>query len=401
MSYRNYKNREDIQIRKPVKRKKKTKAPKLPPIDKNLLTVVLLLIIFGIVAIWSASAPEGVANFQNPLYYPLRHIFYAAIGFFCMRLTASIHYKKWEKWVDHVTFITIGLIVLTLVPGIGVTSYGASRWINLGFIQLQPSELAKFACILLVTTGICGHKSLWNPVAKKHMLFVAIILGVIVLQPNMSMIILLLTTMFGMLVVSGINMKIMLPFALVAIPVLGYKIMHTGYQSSRITGWLNPYADPQGAGYNIIQSWYAISSGGLLGVGLGNSKQKLYYLPVGYTDFVFSVIAEELGFIGIVGLIILFLFFIHFGFRVAIRCKDNFGKLLAFGIVFNIGSQAFINMCVASGVFPVTGVTLPLISYGGSSLIATFAMIGVLFNISRYANKKEQTQEIGQLQNAQ
>ena len=154
-------------------------------------------------------------------------------------------------------------------------------------------------------------------------------------------------------------------------------------------GWLDPFSDPQGIGYNIIQSWYAIASGGLLGVGLGNSKQKLYYLPVGYTDFVFSVIAEETGFVGITVLVLLFLLFLTFGFKVAIRCEDMFGRLLAFGIVFNISFQAFTNMCVASGVFPVTGVTLPLISYGGSSFIATCAMIGVLFNISRYSVKKE------------
>ena len=187
---------------------------------------------------------------------------------------------------------------------------------------------------------------------------------------------------------AGLNLMLPIMIGCAFVPFVVFRILSTPYQAKRITGWLDPFSDPQGLGYNIIQSWYAISSGGLFGSGIGNSKQKLYYLPFGHTDFIFAVIGEELGFIGCIALICLFLLFIRQGFRICSNCDDKFGKLLGFGIVFIIAVQAFINMCVAIGVFPVTGVTLPLISYGGSSFIATTAMLGILLNISRYNNKK-------------
>ena len=384
MSYPNYQNKK----RKPnPERQQKRRRIKLPPINKNLLIVVVMLIIFGIVAIFSASAPEGVDYYENPLYYPLRHLAFAVFGIAGMVIISRIHYKNWERWVMPVAITTIALIVMTLIPGLGRTDYGSSRWLT--FLPIQPSEFGKFACILLMASCLCKAKNLMHPMVVKHLGLIGFMMLIILMQPNMSMFIILAMTSLAMLFVAGMNFTIFITAAAAMVPLAGFIILKNAYQSKRIMGWLDPFSDPQGIGYNIIQSWYAIASGGLLGVGLGNSKQKLYYLPVGYTDFVFSVIAEECGFVGITVLVLLFLMFINFGFKVAMRCEDMFGRLLAFGIVFNIGFQAFTNMCVASGVFPVTGVTLPLISYGGSSFIATCAMIGVLFNISRYPMKKE------------
>ena len=379
---------------KHLKRSKKSqdnfqlsKLKKLPPINKNLLIVVMMLIIFGIVAIFSASAPEGVDHYANPLFYPINHLKFAIVGFFLMFLTSRIHFKNWEKWVIPVSLFIIALIAATLVPGLGKTSYGSSRWLT--FLPIQPSEFGKFACILLMASCLSKAKSLKDPIVQKHGFIILIMLGIILKQPNMSMCIILIATSFSMLFVGGASLTLFGIGTAAVIPLIGLVIAKMAYQSKRIIGWLHPEADPQGMGYNIIQSWYAISSGGLFGAGIGNSKQKLYYLPFGHTDFIFSVIAEELGFVGICVLISLFLIFINIGFKIASRCEDQFGKLLAFGITFIIGFQAFINMCVASGVFPVTGVTLPLISYGGSSFIVTTAMIGVLMNISRYSVKRE------------
>ena len=393
MSYQNYQNNEKI------RRKKKKNLPKfgkLPPVDKNILIVITMLIIFGIVAIFSASVPESVAVSSNPLYYPIKHIQSAVIGIILMIGLSLFPYKKWEKFVmPFAVFVTI-LIAMTLVPGLGRTDYGSSRWLT--FLPIQPSEFGKFACILLLSGALYKAKNLFEPIMLKHCGLIILMMAIIFIQPNMSMCIILFFTCLAMLFVAGMNFKVVFSSLWVVVPLAALAIFKTSYQSKRIMGWLDPFSDPQGIGYNIIQSWYAISSGGLLGTGLGNSKQKFYYLPVGYTDFIFSVIAEEMGFVGITVLILLFLSFLHFGFKIAMRCDDGFGRLLAFGIVFNIGAQAFVNMCVASGVFPVTGVTLPLISYGGSSFIAICIMLGVLLNISRYAKPKERKTEDAQKQ---
>ena len=389
MSYQKYENNypKERRIRQTKQSSAKARRIKLPPIDKNLMIIVIMLIIFGIVAIFSASAPEGVDYYENPLYYPIRHLAFAFFGIIGMVIISRIHYKNWEHWVMPVAVITIALITMTLIPGLGKTDFGSSRWLT--FLPIQPSEFGKFACILLMASCLSKAKNLMHPLVIKHCGLIGFMMLIILLQPNMSMFIILAITSLAMLFVAGMNFTIFAGAAAAMVPLAGFIILKNAYQSKRIMGWLDPFSDPQGIGYNIIQSWYAIASGGLLGVGLGNSKQKLYYLPVGYTDFVFSVIAEEAGFVGITVLVSLFLLFLTFGFKVAMRCEDMFGRLLAFGIVFNISFQAFTNMCVASGVFPVTGVTLPLISYGGSSFIATCAMIGVLFNISRYSVKKE------------
>ncbi len=405
MSYQNYSSNREYKHRKKKKEKhgffqflKQLILKKLPPINKNLLVIVFILIVFGTVAIFSATAPDGISRYDNPLHYPARHIGFAIIAFIGMFITSRIHYKNWENWVKPITYIVIALIFLTLVPGIGKVDYGSARWIGIGPLQIQPSEFCKFTCILLMASTLDKIKSISNwAVTKTPIILILIMFFIIFKQPNMSMLIILTSTIFAMLFVAGLNKMIFVSGAGLAAMGAFYFISNTAYQSTRITGWLHPWDDPQGAGYNIIQSWYAISSGGLLGVGLGASKQKLYYLPVGYTDFIFSVIAEEMGFVGVIMLIALFLLFIAVGFKIAARCDNYFGKLLAFGIVFNIGFQAITNMCVASGVFPVTGVTLPLISYGGSSFIATCGMLGVLFNISRYAVKKERKSDNEQI----
>ena len=379
-------------------KKKKSNKEKLPPVNPNLLIVILMLIIFGMVAIFSATAPDGIAIANNPLYYPIKHIGFVIIGFGIMTFASKIPYTKWSKIAVPFAGVISVLIVLTLIPGIGKTDYGSSRWISLGFMQFQPSEFCKFACILLMASALSKVKNtLFHPLFNKHALIILFMAFIIFKQPNMSMLIILFVTCAGMCFAAGLHPAIFIAGAGGLAAAISYFISNTAYQSTRITGWLNPQADPQGAGYNILQSWYAIASGGLLGVGLGASKQKLYYLPVGYTDFIFAVISEELGFIGVLVLITLFILFMTLGFRVAARCKDTFGRLMAFGIVFCIGFQAVANMCVASGVFPVTGITLPLISYGGTSFFATSLMLGVLLNISRYSRKKERKSDSEQI----
>ncbi len=392
MSYQKNQTSPKTRIKKPSGLKLiLSKLTSLPPVNKHLLIVVILLALIGLVAVFSASTPKGLAEYENPLFYPKKHLLFACVGFISMFLVSLVHYKNWERWLMPIAGVTTALIIATLIPGLGRTDYGSSRWLT--FLPIQPSEFGKFACILLAASALCDVKNIFNNKFIKHFCIIAVMMFAILLQPNMSMFILLGMTCFAMLAVAGMNMRIFVFAFSCFAPFVIYKIMTTPYQHKRIIGWLDPESDPQGIGYNILQSLYAIASGGLFGAGIGNSKQKLYYLPFGHTDFIFAIIGEELGFLGISVLVILFLLFINIGFKIALRCEDQFGRLLAFGITFIIGGQAFINMCVASGIFPVTGVTLPLISYGGSSIIITTAMIGVLLNISRYAAKKERKQK--------
>jgi len=296
-------------------KKKKSNKEKLPPVNPNLLIVILMLIIFGMVAIFSATAPDGIAIANNPLYYPIKHIGFVIIGFGIMTFASKIPYTKWSKIAVPFAGVISVLIVLTLIPGIGKTDYGSSRWISLGFMQFQPSEFCKFACILLMASALSKVKNtLFHPLFNKHALIILFMAFIIFKQPNMSMLIILFVTCAGMCFAAGLHPAIFIAGAGGLAAAISYFISNTAYQSTRITGWLNPQADPQGAGYNILQSWYAIASGGLLGVGLGASKQKLYYLPVGYTDFIFAVISEELGFIGVLVLITLFILFMTLGF---------------------------------------------------------------------------------------
>ncbi len=350
-------------------------------VDSSLLLIIIFLTVFGVMSVFSAGVPEGIRVFDNASYFALRHIVFVVIGIILLFSTSKIDYKIWKK---HTTAIGIGIAVLimaTLIPGLGRTSYGSSRW--LAFFPLQPSELANLGCVLLAAKGLHRTKDIFTKKFWKCFGLVGAMVVLILLQPNLSIALLLSFTCIAMMAYSGVSLRLLGSMFLFVIPFLYYKIKNTPYQLNRITGWLNPWSDQQGTGYNLIQSWYAISSGGLLGTGYGNSKQKLFWLPFGHTDFIFSVISEEFGFIGSLMLLGLFVAFVLKGFAIAKRTPDSYGRLLAFGITFIVGLQALINIGVAVGVLPVTGVTLPLISYGGSSLIVTMIMLGILLNISR------------------
>lgn len=361
----------------------------LSSIDSSLLITISFLAVFGIMAVFSAGAPEGIKHHDNALYYSLKHIVYMVGGVIALLFTSKIDYKKWKEWSIPVAIVVTFLILATLIPGLGRTSYGASRWLT--FLPIQPSELAKLACVVLVASALSDAKTLFDKKLLINVGIIGLIMLIIIAQPNLSIFLLLGLTTAAMLLAGGVNSALIWGSVVAAIPFVAYKILNTPYQLKRITGWLNPLADAQVTGYNLIQSWYAIASGGFFGVGFGASKQKLFWLPFGHTDFIFSIIAEEFGFVGCLVLIGLFIALIGRGFRISNKCSDSFGKLLAFGITFIIGVQAFINMGVATGVLPVTGVTLPLISYGGTSILVTMMMLGILLNISRKRIKRIDT----------
>lgn len=359
--------------------------------DKALLITVAFLVIIGFMAIFSASAPKCIEEGGNPAQFLIKQIICFVVGFLGLKFFTNYDYKKLSDW--NLIFAGSILLLLLLVDftPLGVTVNGAKRWINILGFQLQPSEFAKPAVVLLLATVFKKDATLFDQ-QKWVTAFIPILimLGFIFVQPNLSMVILLLSTSVVMFLAAGGSLKLFfscLTLMLTTVIIAATTIIKP-YQMQRIRTWKHPELDPQGAGYNIIQSLIAFASGGFSGVGYGGSIQKLSYLPECHTDFIFAIIAEELGWVGCVLVIGLFWTLIHRGFLIAARCPDMFGKLLAVGITFSIGFQAFLNISVASSFFPTTGVPLPFISYGGSSLIVSLCMIGILLNISKKRIKK-------------
>lgn len=359
--------------------------------DKTLLIVVAFLVIIGFLAIFSATAPKCLDEGGNPAQFLIKQLICFVVGFFGLKFFMNYDYKKLADWnVMIMAGILISLVLVDFTP-LGVVVNGAKRWINVAGFQLQPSEFAKPAVVLLLASAFRKDANLFDQ-NKWMMAFFPIIAmaGLIFIQPNLSMVILLGMTTVVMFMAAGGSMKLFLSCvgAMVMALVIGLTTIIKPYQLQRIKTWRHPELDPLGAGYNIIQSLIAFASGGFSGVGYGGSIQKLSYLPECHTDFIFAIIAEELGFVGCVLVIGLFFTFMQRGFVIAARCPDMYGKLLAVGITFSITFQAFMNMSVASSFLPTTGVPLPFISYGGSSLIVSLIMVGILLNISKKRIKK-------------
>ena len=363
--------------------------------DKTLLLVVTFLVIIGFLAIFSATAPKCMREGANLASFLIKQMIYAGFGFLAMGWFAKFDYKKLERYnTKFLWIVAILLLVLQFTP-LGVTINGAKRWINLGFMQLQPSELAKPLFCMLLASNFKEKVDLLNfNNWTSTFIPILILLGIIYKQPNLSMVIILLTTSFMLYIAARGSLKLVailggLGFAgaLFYLP----KLLQ-GYQMDRINVWLNPGSDALGKGYNIIQSLIAFASGGFIGTGYGGSIQKLAYLPECHTDFIFAIIGEEFGYLGCLFIIGLFTVLVYRGLRIAKRCPDMYGKLLAIGITVIFGFQAFLNMSVASSFFPVTGVTLPFISYGGTSIIVSLAMVGILLNISKQRIKRIRTE---------
>ena len=359
--------------------------------DRTLLIVVTFLVIIGFLAIFSASAPKCLDEGSNPAQFLIKQILSFIVGFIGLKFFTNYDYKKLPQWNSILTIgIILALILVDFTP-LGVTVNGAKRWINLLGFQLQPSEFAKPAVVMLLAYALKDNANLLDDSKwVKAFIPILIMLAFIFMQPNLSMVILLLSVSVVLFLCAGGSLKLFFSClgAGIATVAVAFATIIKPYQLQRLKIWRHPEVDPQGAGYNIIQSLIAFASGGFNGVGYGGSIQKLSYLPECHTDFIFAIIAEETGFIGCILVIGLFWTLVHRGLIIASRCPDMYGKLLAIGITFSIGFQAFLNISVASSFLPTTGVPLPFISYGGPSLIVSLWMIGILLNISKKRIKK-------------
>ena len=303
---------------------------------------------------------------------------------FILYFVSKIDYKKYYKYSNKILFICLILLILVLIPGIGTVRNGSRSWFGIGSFGIQPSEFAKLGLIIFTS------KYLSNNTRKKTfkevlpILFITVLIfGIIMLQPDFGTGIIIVMSIIGILFISGLNIKIFIRFGIVGLIGIVILILLAPYRLKRILSFLNPWSDPLGSGFQIIQSLYSIGPGGLFGLGLGNSIQKHFYLPEPQTDFIFSVISEEFGFMGILIISVLFILIFYNSLKISIKCDDLFGKYLSFGITFGLIFQTLLNLSVVVGLIPVTGVTLPFLSYGGSSLLVSMVSIGIILNISR------------------
>lgn len=349
--------------------------------DRPLLVAVIFLVVFGLMSIFSASAPKCIEMGANPTKFFLQQLIGVVIGLLGLRFFSNFNYKRLINYT--LPFALLVIAMLFIVKIAGVTVNGAQRWINIGPINLQPSEFAKPAVVLLLAGVFHKDVNIFDQTKFiTAFLPILVMLALIFFQPNLSMLLLLVFTSVAIFICAGGDLKLLVYGACCFVPLLLLKGLR-GYQSERITTWLHPEADPLGAGYNVIQSLVAFASGGLYGVGYGSSRQKLAWLPEAHTDFIYAVIGEEHGFIGCLFVIILFWTVLQRGFIIATKCQNMYGKLLALGLTFSICFQGFLNMWVASSFVPATGVPMPFISYGGSSVIVSLWMVGILLNISK------------------
>ncbi|KRQ86586.1 Lipid II flippase FtsW [Caloramator mitchellensis] len=355
------------------------------PYDFILFAVIIVLLAFGINMVFSASMYIDKELYRDSFYHFKKQAVWAGLGLIAMFFTSKIDYKiyKNRKIIAFGMIVTIVLLVIVLfLPAVK----GAKRWIGIGSFGIQPSELAKLMLVIYTADNLSRKGDKVKKFTKgvvPILLVAGLFAGLIIAEPNMSTSVIIVATAFAMLFVSGAEFwhLALLFLSGVGLGVVG--ILAASYRFRRFTAFLNPWADPLGDGYQAIQSLYALGAGGLFGVGFGQSRQKNYYIPEAQNDFIFSIIGEELGFIGVFFVILLFTILVWRGIKIALNCKDKFGTLLATGITSLLAIQTSINFLVVSSSMPVTGVTLPLISYGGSSLVFTLASLGILLNISR------------------
>jgi cell division protein FtsW len=361
--------------------------------DRWLLLVMVLLTGLGALMIYSTTsvitpvlAKKGVSEF----YYFKRHLFTILIGFGFMLIAYRINPNFIKKASIPLLIFSFVLLILVFMPGIGVSAGGARRWIRLWPSTFQPSELVKLAMVIFLARYISmpGFRTDSFVSFLKPVLVMVLFQILILKQPDFGAAMSLAFITFAMLFLSGVRLKYIASLLVLALPVV-IKLAMQPYRLKRITSFLNPWDDPQGSGFQLIQSFIALGSGGLAGVGLGSSKQKLAYLPESHTDFIFSIIGEEFGFFGVTIVIAFFLFLFIKGIEIANRTKDQFVYYLATGLSLMIALQALINFAVATGMVPTKGLPLPFISYGGSSLLVNMAAVGILLKISKGEESRE------------
>lgn len=355
-------------------------------INLTLLFTVLALLVVGVIMLFSASAVVGLSR-GDGAFYAKRQLLSIAGGLFVLFIAYKIDYRVWRRLALPLFVFSLALLILVLASPLGISAQGARRWLNLGVSTFQPVELAKLAVIFYLSAWLARSAAETVRDFRKGLLFFAFILGslffLVIFQPDLGSFIVIAAVAAVLYFAGGASLKQLAFLGLAALILLGAAVLAAPYRLQRITTFLNPAADPLGAGYHAQQAVLAVGSGGLLGAGLGHSRQKFLYLPEVVGDSLFAVIAEELGFIFSLAIIVFFLLLLKEGIKISKNAPDKFGQLVAFGIVFWLCFQAFVNIGAILGLLPLTGIPLPFMSFGGSAILVSLAGVGILLNIHK------------------
>ncbi|MEG2457571.1 MAG: putative lipid II flippase FtsW [Bacilli bacterium] len=355
--------------------------------DKVLSFSSIILSIFGLIMIYSSSYIWAEYKYNNPFKYVISQGIFLIIGIILMIITSKIDYKIYKKKANTILGICLLLLMLVLIPGIGALRNGSRSWISLGPIGFQPSEIAKIGLIIFSSKFLSNNdknkktsKNFFLPVLGVIFIFFILIM----LEPDFGTAMVIVMSLLGLIFITGSSLSIFIKLGIVGLCGIVSLVAVAPYRIARILSFLNPWSDPLGSGFQIIQSLYAIGPGGILGQGFLSSRQTHFYLPEPQTDFIFSIICEEFGFLGVIIVSSLFIIIFYRAIKISLKQTDLFAKYLSFGLIFMLIFQTLLNLSVVVGLIPVTGVTLPFISYGGSSLLISFISIGIILNISKH-----------------
>lgn len=360
----------------------------------TLIIIALTLIVFGMLMIYSASSYSAEIKYGSSFYFVGKQLIGFLLGIIFFIFTYNFSYHKYYRWRYWIISASILILVLVFIPFIGITSNGARRWVGIGGFTIQSSEISKFGFVIFSACYLSKNYDKMKTLkgVMPILLTGGLICVLILLEPNLSVTLCVGMVLMAMLFVGGMQIKhfmILLIPCLALVPVL---IIMEPYRLQRLTAFLNPWANPKEEGFQLIQSLYSLGAGGLFGVGLFNSRQKYLFLPFSESDFIFSIIGEELGFVGCVTVCVMYIMLIYQGIKISYRASDRLGCYLAFGITALIGAQLLINICVVTGMIPPTGIPLPFISAGGTSLSVFMGAIGVLCNVAKNGETKHNLQ---------
>ncbi|MBN3039282.1 MAG: putative lipid II flippase FtsW [Candidatus Omnitrophica bacterium] len=359
----------------------------------SIFIISITLICIGIVMVYSSSAMFSYDTYRSTTYFLRRHLAHLLVGSLLMVFVMSLDVAAIRRWIKPLFIFSLLLLLLVFFPHFGKEVGGARRWFKIGFFSFQPSEFTKWTTILFLADLMAKKKREKLGFLRDFfwpLVITASVCGLILIQPDLGGALSLGAVSMLLFFAAGMHVASIVSLILLSLPVLYFSIFNVPYRRKRILAFLNPWADAKGYGFQMVQSYLALGLGGLWGVGLGQSRQKLFYLPAAHTDFIFSIIGEELGFIGTASIVILFMLFLWQGIKISLRSTDPFIQLLSFGIVLTIVLTAFVHIAVVCGAVPTKGLPLPFISYGGSALVFNMAALGLLLNIARDRYFQEQ-----------
>jgi cell division protein FtsW len=366
--------------------------------ERILILVTFALLLIGVVMVYSASAVLAARQYGDAALFLKKQILWISIGLLSMMIVSRIPYFYWQAVAFPLVLLTVFLLIAVLIPSLGIEINGSRRWLGMGLFTMQPSELARLCLVVYLASYLAKRKDHLSDFVHGFlppMIMVGLLLSLILAEPDFGTAAVMAMMAGIMLFVGGVRLKHLWAVGILVVPMMYAMVMAIGYRKERLLAFLDPWKDPSGGGFQIIQSFLAMGRGGPLGEGLGEGRQKLFFLPYPHTDFIFAVIGEELGLIGTLIIVGLFALLAWRGIRIAFSAPDLFGRYLAFGITMMIVLQAQVNMAVVTGLLPTKGLTLPLLSYGGSSLVTNLVGVGILLNVAHvWRVKGQQEREV-------